>query len=126
MLSLTSPVVPGPSLAAAGFWYRYMVEKTSASARPLVYAHLRDLHIILAVCGPGMGGPDFRFGAAQLAWLREQLSHVPTGTEIALFMHTYPAASRWAPGKKMASWVCSLGPIKMPGRSTPVGKVSRP
>ena len=45
-------------------------------------------------CGPGTGGPDFRLGAAQLAWLREQLSQVPAGSEIALFLHTYPADLR--------------------------------
>ena len=50
--------------------------------------------LFLDVCGPGTGGPDFRLGAAQLAWLREQLSLVPAGTEIALFMHTYPADLR--------------------------------
>jgi hypothetical protein len=48
----------------------------------------------LDVCGPGTGGPDFRLGATQLNWLREQLREVPTGTEIALFMHTYPADLR--------------------------------
>jgi hypothetical protein len=47
--------------------------------------------LFLDVCGPGTGGPDFRLGAAQLAWLREQLRLVPAGTEIALFMHAYPA-----------------------------------
>jgi len=50
--------------------------------------------LFLDVCGPGTGGPDFRLGAAQLAWLREQLSLAPAGTEIALFMHTYPADLR--------------------------------
>jgi hypothetical protein len=50
--------------------------------------------LFLDVCGPGTGGPDFQLGAAQLGWLREQLSEVPPGTEIALFMHTYPADLR--------------------------------
>ncbi|MGI4760347.1 MAG: metallophosphoesterase family protein [Janthinobacterium lividum] len=50
--------------------------------------------LFLDVCGPGTGGPDFRLGAAQLAWLREQLSQVPAGTEIALFLHTYPSDLR--------------------------------
>ena len=50
--------------------------------------------LFLDVCGPGTGGPDFQLGAAQLAWLRTQLSEVPAGTEIALFMHTYPADLR--------------------------------
>ncbi|HET9503517.1 MAG TPA: metallophosphoesterase [Hymenobacter sp.] len=50
--------------------------------------------LFLDVCGPGAGGPDFRLGSAQLGWLRAQLSQVPAGTEIALFMHTYPADLR--------------------------------
>lgn len=50
--------------------------------------------LFLDVCGPGQGGPDFRLGAPQLAWLGEQLRQVPTGTEVALFMHTYPADLR--------------------------------
>ena len=50
--------------------------------------------LFLDVCGPGTGGPDFQLGAAQLAWLGTQLSEVPAGTEIALFMHTYPADLR--------------------------------
>ncbi|TVT43668.1 metallophosphoesterase [Hymenobacter setariae] len=50
--------------------------------------------LFLDVCGPGQGGPDFRLGASQLTWLREQLGQVPAGTEVALFMHTYPADLR--------------------------------
>jgi len=47
--------------------------------------------LFLDVCGTGQGGPDFRLGVTQLAWLGEQLRQVPTGTEIAVFMHTYPS-----------------------------------
>ncbi|RZK31782.1 MAG: metallophosphoesterase, partial [Hymenobacter sp.] len=47
--------------------------------------------LFLDMCGPGRGGPDFRLGASQLTWLREQLSQVPPGMEVALFMHTYPS-----------------------------------
>ncbi len=50
--------------------------------------------LFLDLCGPGTGGPDFRLGAAQLAWLREELAQVPAGTEVALFLHTYPADLR--------------------------------
>ncbi|MFD1467748.1 hypothetical protein ACFQ48_05905 [Hymenobacter caeli] len=50
--------------------------------------------LFLSVCGPGRGGPDFRLGVAPLTWLREQLGQVPAGTEVALFMHTYPADLR--------------------------------
>jgi Icc protein len=48
----------------------------------------------LDMCGPGTGGPDFRLGAGQLAWLREQLGQLPAGMESALFLHTYPADLR--------------------------------
>ena len=47
--------------------------------------------LFLDVCGPGTGGPDFRLGPTQMAWLGAELAQVPAGTEIALFMHTYPA-----------------------------------
>lgn len=50
--------------------------------------------LFLDMCGPGTGGPDFRLGSAQLAWLREQLNQLPAGTEVALFLHTYPADLR--------------------------------
>jgi hypothetical protein len=50
--------------------------------------------LFLDVCGPGQGGPDFRLGAAQLAWLGKQLSQVPAGTEVVIFTHTYPADLR--------------------------------
>ena len=71
-------------------------EVPAASPLPKVLTVQGVRCIFLDVCGPGTGGPDFRLGAAQLAWLREQLSQVPTGTEIALFMHTYPADLREA------------------------------
>jgi len=47
--------------------------------------------LFLDMCGAGAGGPDFRLGTAQLSWLATELSQVPAGTEVALFLHTYPA-----------------------------------
>jgi Icc protein len=69
---------------------------TLPAAAPLPKAVVvRGVHcLFLDVCGPGTGGPDFRLGATQLAWLREQLSQVPEGAEIALFLHTYPSDLR--------------------------------
>ena len=67
----------------------YAVPAATALPKALTVRGVRCL--FLDVCGPGTGGPDFRLGAAQLAWLHEELTQVPTGTEIALFMHTYPA-----------------------------------
>jgi hypothetical protein len=187
MLSLTSPVAPGCRQLGIFCWRYCMLELPDARPRPLVYAHLGDLHItdakarnyqdmlamlaqlevegagqldfiylpgdvadngqpaqyrlvaaalrlasvpvhlitgdhdmeprslanfyavpaaaplpkaltirgvrclFLDVCGPGTGGTDFRLGSAQLVWLRTELAQVPAGTEVALFMHTYPA-----------------------------------
>lgn len=50
--------------------------------------------LFLDVCGPGAGGPDFRLGATQLAWLRQELAQMSAGTDVPLFMHTYPANLR--------------------------------
>lgn len=62
-----------------------------ANSLPLA-AEVRGVRcLFLDMCGPGQGGPDFRLGAAQLDWLSWQLMQVPTGTEVALFMHTYPS-----------------------------------
>ena len=63
----------------------------AAAPLPLA-AEIRGVRcLFLDVCGTGQGGPDFRLGATQLAWLGEQLRQVPTGVEVAVFMHTYPS-----------------------------------
>ncbi|KQP32352.1 metallophosphoesterase [Methylobacterium sp. Leaf100] len=63
-------------------------------ARPLPYAidvsGLRCL--FLDMSGPGSGGPDFRLGETQLAWLEHELAQADReARDCALFMHTYPA-----------------------------------
>ncbi|RZK31535.1 MAG: metallophosphoesterase, partial [Hymenobacter sp.] len=71
-----------------------------ANSLPLA-AQVRGVRcLFLDMCGPGQGGPDFRLGATQLTWLREQLSQVPTGTEVAVFMHTYPSGLQDAAEKQ--------------------------
>lgn len=53
------------------------------------------LCLFLDVVSQGSGGPDFRLGAAQLAWLKEQLGRAgQAGKRCAVFMHSYPADLR--------------------------------
>ncbi|WP_019906662.1 metallophosphoesterase [Methylobacterium sp. 77] len=48
--------------------------------------------LFLDMCGPGTGGPDFRLGDAQLAWLEGEIQVAERdGLDCALFMHSYPA-----------------------------------
>ncbi|GEP05364.1 metallophosphoesterase family protein [Methylobacterium oxalidis] len=48
--------------------------------------------LFLDMCGSGSGGPDFRLGADQIAWLRGALAEADAdGQDVALFMHSYPA-----------------------------------
>jgi hypothetical protein len=51
--------------------------------------------LFLDISGPGTGGPDFRLGAEQTAWLEAELATAAAqGTRCAIFMHTYPADLR--------------------------------
>ena len=51
--------------------------------------------LFLDISGPGAGGPDFRVGAAQSAWLADELKTASTQRRrCAMFMHTYPADLR--------------------------------
>jgi hypothetical protein len=51
--------------------------------------------LFLDCCGRGKGGPDFRLGAEQLAWVETELKAATARTETpAVFMHTYPADLR--------------------------------
>ncbi len=48
--------------------------------------------LFLDIVSAGTGGPDFRLGAAQLAWLERELAGAAARAEpVALFMHSYPA-----------------------------------
>jgi hypothetical protein len=48
--------------------------------------------LFLDMCGSGTGGPDFRLGTEQLAWLADQLGQAREQQKsVILFMHTYPA-----------------------------------
>ncbi len=48
--------------------------------------------LFLDICGPGRGGPDFRLGDRQMAWVEQQLASAEAAEEpAAVFMHGYPA-----------------------------------
>lgn len=48
--------------------------------------------LFLDIAGPGGGGPDFRLGEAQLAWIERELQASLQNSETSLvFMHAYPA-----------------------------------
>jgi Icc protein len=51
--------------------------------------------LFLDICGPGSGGPDFRIGSSQSAWLADEIEQATTaGRRCAVFMHSYPADLR--------------------------------
>ncbi len=60
--------------------------------------HLPAVHVIagrrclfLDIVSNGGGGPDFRIGETQFAWLEQQLRQAGAeGQPVALFMHSYP------------------------------------
>ncbi|KMO31429.1 metallophosphoesterase [Methylobacterium tarhaniae] len=68
--------------------------------------------LFLDMCGPGSGGPDFRLGPDQVAWLAAELD-AAHGRDCALFMHSYPADLR---GEGEAARVADLihrGPVRL-------------
>ncbi len=63
-------------------------------AETLPAAHLvaGTLCLFLDIVSAGRGGPDFRIGDTQFAWLERQLREADrAGQPVALFMHSYPA-----------------------------------
>ncbi|TNC16195.1 metallophosphoesterase [Methylobacterium terricola] len=68
--------------------------------------------LFLDMCGPGSGGPDFRLGADQVAWLAAELERAGS-RDCALFMHSYPADLK---GDGEAARVADLvhrGPVRL-------------
>ncbi|KMO11121.1 metallophosphoesterase family protein [Methylobacterium platani] len=83
-------------------------------ARRLPYAvDVRGVRcLFLDMCGPGTGGPDFRLGADQVAWLAAELERAGP-RDCALFMHSYPADLK---GEGEADRVAALihrGPVRL-------------
>lgn len=63
-------------------------------AEPLPAAHVvaGTLCLFLDIVSAGGGGPDFRVGDTQFAWLERQLRAADRAARpVALFMHSYPA-----------------------------------
>ncbi|AWB22867.1 metallophosphoesterase [Methylobacterium currus] len=68
--------------------------------------------LFLDMCGPGTGGPDFRLGPDQVAWLAAELAGAQ-GRDCILFMHSYPADLK---GEGEAARVADLvhrGPVRL-------------
>jgi 3',5'-cyclic AMP phosphodiesterase CpdA len=68
--------------------------------------------LFLDMFGPGTGGPDFRLGAEQVAWLAAELERAGS-RDCALFMHSYPADLK---GEGEAARVADLvhrGPVRL-------------
>ena len=66
----------------------------SLNVRPLPFAtEIAGCRcVFLDVVSQGSGGPDFRLGSAQMAWLRHQLGQARhDGENVVVFMHAYPA-----------------------------------
>jgi Icc protein len=90
IVSVPTHLIPGDHDMEPGSLVNFYT-LARANSLPLA-ADVRGVRcLFLDVCGPGEGGPDFRLGASQLDWLHAQLNLVPVGTEVALFMHTYPS-----------------------------------
>lgn len=61
--------------------------------------------LFLDVVSAGTGGPDFRLGEDQLAWVDRELDGAETaGQAAAIFMHTYPADLRKG-GERLGSLI---------------------
>jgi Icc protein len=68
--------------------------------------------LFLDMCGPGRGGPDFRLGPDQVAWLAAELEEA-RGRDCVLFVHSYPADLK---GEGEAARVAELvhrGPVRL-------------
>lgn len=81
---------------------------------PLPYAvDVRGVRcLFLDMCGTGTGGPDFRLGPEQVAWLASELE-IAGARDCALFMHSYPSDLK---GEGEASQVADLihrGPVRL-------------
>lgn len=67
----------------------YAMPSTQSLPKAVTVKGVRCL--FLDMCGSGAGGPDFRFGDKQLAWLTDELTQSAERQEtVALFTHTYP------------------------------------
>ena len=90
MLSIPVHIIPGDHDMEQGSLVNYnRLSFTEALPQSLLVRGYRCLY--LDASGPGSGGPDFRFGTEQMAWLQKELETAANaGEEILIFTHTYP------------------------------------
>ena len=90
MLSVPVHVIPGDhDMEQGGLAHFYRVLNADPLPKALTVRGARCL--FLDISGPGSGGPDFRLGADQLAWLDRELAGARgAGLPSLVFTHTYP------------------------------------
>lgn len=70
--------------------------------------------LFLDMSGPGSGGPDFRLGTDQLAWLEREIGAAAArGQDCALFMHSYPADLRGEGEARRVADLVHRGPVRL-------------
>lgn len=70
--------------------------------------------LFLDMCGPGSGGPDFRLGSDQIAWLERELAAAEAaGRPCALFMHSYPADLTADDERSRVADLIHHGPVRL-------------
>ncbi len=70
--------------------------------------------LFLDMCGTGMGGPDFRLGSDQIAWLERELAEAGAERRIcALFMHSYPADLKAEGEAARVAELVHRGPVRL-------------
>ncbi|MCE4226584.1 metallophosphoesterase [Methylobacterium sp. C25] len=70
--------------------------------------------LFLDMCGPGSGGPEFRLGGYQIAWLEAELSGAEKqGRDCVLFMHSYPADLTDTGEAKRVADLVHRGPVRL-------------
>jgi Icc protein len=66
-------------------------EGLGARALPYAITVAGTRCLFVEMCEPGSGGPDFRLGVEQVAWLGRELDEVErAGQDASLFIHSYP------------------------------------
>lgn len=90
MLSVPVHVIPGDhDMEQGGLADFYAVLKAEPLPRAVTVRDARCL--FLDISGPGAGGPDFRLGRDQVAWLEAELVGARrAGLPALVFTHTYP------------------------------------
>ncbi len=90
MLSMPVHILPGDhDMKAGGLDAFYRVLGADPLPKSVTVRGVRCL--FLDISGPGGGGPDFRIGSDQSAWLERELREAAErGHQSLVFMHSYP------------------------------------